>query len=126
MGLENPLHIAILLIIVLVVFGAKRLPEMGRSLGEGMRNFKSSISGEGTSTAQTLPPVQQAPPTAPATPPAPVQQAPPAAPATPPAPVPAASADAAHPVPAPSADAAHPVPAPAEAPPAPEQQPASK
>lgn len=43
-GLENPLHIAIVLIVVLMVFGAKRLPEMGKSLGEGMRGFKDSLS----------------------------------------------------------------------------------
>jgi sec-independent protein translocase protein TatA len=46
MGLENPLHIALILIVVLLVFGAKRLPEMGRSLGEGLRGFKESIGGE--------------------------------------------------------------------------------
>ena len=46
MGLENPLHIAIVLIVVLMVFGAKRLPEMGKGLGEGMRGFKQAISGE--------------------------------------------------------------------------------
>jgi len=46
MGLDNPLHIAFLLVIVLLVFGAKRLPEMGRSLGEGLRGFKDSVSGE--------------------------------------------------------------------------------
>jgi sec-independent protein translocase protein TatA len=46
MGLDNPLHIAFLLIIALLVFGAKRLPEMGRSLGAGMRGFKQAISGE--------------------------------------------------------------------------------
>ncbi len=46
MGLDNPLHIAFLLVILLLVFGAKRLPELGRSLGTGMRSFKESISGE--------------------------------------------------------------------------------
>ena len=45
-GLENPLHIAIVLVVILLVFGAKRLPEMGRSLGEGLRGFKTSLSGE--------------------------------------------------------------------------------
>ena len=39
-GLENPLHLAIILIVVLMVFGAKRLPEMGKSLGTGLRGFK--------------------------------------------------------------------------------------
>jgi sec-independent protein translocase protein TatA len=46
LGLENPLHIAIVLLVVLMLFGAKRLPEMGRSLGEGLRGFKDSISGD--------------------------------------------------------------------------------
>jgi sec-independent protein translocase protein TatA len=51
MGLDNPLHIAVLVVILLLVFGAKRLPEMGRSIGTGMREFKDSISGESSSTA---------------------------------------------------------------------------
>jgi sec-independent protein translocase protein TatA len=45
-GLENPLHIAMVLVVVLLVFGAKRLPEMGKSLGEGLRGFKQSLTGE--------------------------------------------------------------------------------
>ena len=53
MGLDNPLHIAFLLVILLLIFGAKRLPELGRSLGSGMRSFKDSISGE--SPAEQLP-----------------------------------------------------------------------
>jgi sec-independent protein translocase protein TatA len=44
MGLDNPIHILLLLIVLLLVFGAKRLPEMGRSLGDGMRGFKESLS----------------------------------------------------------------------------------
>jgi sec-independent protein translocase protein TatA len=51
MGLDNPIHIAFLLILLLLVFGAKRLPEMGRSLGTGMRGFKESLSGESTQSA---------------------------------------------------------------------------
>jgi len=47
LGLDNPLHLAFLLVILLLVFGAKRLPELGRSLGAGMRGFKDSISGDG-------------------------------------------------------------------------------
>jgi len=46
LGLDNPIHILFLLILLLLVFGAKRLPEMGRSLGSGMRGFKESLSGE--------------------------------------------------------------------------------
>jgi sec-independent protein translocase protein TatA len=47
MGIDNPLHIAFLLILLLLVFGAKRLPEMGRSLGTGLRGFKDALGGEG-------------------------------------------------------------------------------
>jgi sec-independent protein translocase protein TatA len=43
MGLDNPLHIAFLLVVMLVVFGAKRLPEMGKSLGTGLRGFKDAL-----------------------------------------------------------------------------------
>lgn len=53
MGLDNPIHIAFLLILLLLVFGAKRLPEMGKSLGEGMRGFKDAISGEGSTPTLT-------------------------------------------------------------------------
>jgi sec-independent protein translocase protein TatA len=42
----GPLELAIVLIIALVVFGPKRLPELGRSVGRGIREFKSSISGD--------------------------------------------------------------------------------
>ena len=46
LGLDNPIHLAFILILLLLVFGAKRLPEMGRSLGSGLRGFKESISGD--------------------------------------------------------------------------------
>ena len=39
-------QLLIVLVIVLVIFGAKRLPEVGRSLGSGMREFKDSITGK--------------------------------------------------------------------------------
>ena len=54
MGLDNPLHIVFLVVILLLVFGAKRLPEIGRSLGSGMREFKQSVTGE-SHTAETPP-----------------------------------------------------------------------
>jgi sec-independent protein translocase protein TatA len=41
----GPLEIIIVLVIVLVIFGPKRLPELGRSMGRGMREFKDSITG---------------------------------------------------------------------------------
>ena len=76
LGLDNPVHILFLLVLLLLVFGAKRLPEMGRSLGSGMRGFKDSLSGEGTNTAGE--PVSQPVATAQAAPlqAAPVQIAP--------------------------------------------------
>jgi sec-independent protein translocase protein TatA len=93
MGLDNPLHIAFLVVILLLVFGAKRLPEIGRSLGGGMREFKESISGESkqqqlTSAAQQpAPPAQQAPAAQPQQPVAQPQQ--PVAQPAPPAQAPA-------------------------------------
>ena len=42
----GPLELAIVLIIALVIFGPKRLPDLGKSLGKGMREFKDSLSGE--------------------------------------------------------------------------------
>jgi sec-independent protein translocase protein TatA len=53
LGLDNPLHLAFLLVILLLVFGARRLPELGRSLGAGMRAFKDSISGAGSAEARS-------------------------------------------------------------------------
>jgi sec-independent protein translocase protein TatA len=50
LGLDNPLHIAFIVVLLLLVFGAKRLPEMGRSLGAGLRGFRESINGEKTSS----------------------------------------------------------------------------
>ena len=43
----GPVEIIIVLVIVLVIFGPKRLPDLGRSLGSGMREFKDSITGKG-------------------------------------------------------------------------------
>jgi sec-independent protein translocase protein TatA len=42
----GPLELGILLLIVLIVFGPKRLPGLGRQLGSGMREFKDSITGK--------------------------------------------------------------------------------
>ena len=42
----GPLEIGIVLLIVLIIFGPKRIPELGRSLGSGMRGFKESVTGK--------------------------------------------------------------------------------
>jgi sec-independent protein translocase protein TatA len=46
MWTPGPLEIIIILVIVLIVFGPKRLPDLGRSLGRGMREFKDSVTGK--------------------------------------------------------------------------------
>jgi sec-independent protein translocase protein TatA len=70
-GLFSPLHIVILLLVALLLFGAKRLPEIGRSLGTGMREFKDSVQGinepakNEASASELPPPVPAAEPAAP-------------------------------------------------------------
>ena len=80
MGLENPTHWIPIIVILLLVFGARRLPEIGRSLGEGMRGFRDSLTGQGQPQEKLNAPAEQA-----AAPPA--QQA--ATPVAAPAPTPA-------------------------------------
>jgi sec-independent protein translocase protein TatA len=91
MGPFGPTEILIILVIALVVFGPKRLPEMGKSLGKGIREFKSSVTGDDEHPQQHAEPqvtrTQELPPAAPA--PAPVAP-PPAAVAVPVPPVQAA------------------------------------
>jgi sec-independent protein translocase protein TatA len=68
--LLQPWHLAVLAIVAFLVFGAKRLPELGKGLGEGLKGFKEGIKG--VSDPAPAPPVQQqsiAPPPQ-ATPPA--------------------------------------------------------
>jgi sec-independent protein translocase protein TatA len=48
-------ELMILLIVLLLIFGAKRLPEMGRSLGKGMREFKDSVTGVDEAVTTTTP-----------------------------------------------------------------------
>jgi sec-independent protein translocase protein TatA len=43
----GPMELVIVLVLALIILGPKRLPEVGRSLGKGMREFKDSISGSG-------------------------------------------------------------------------------
>jgi sec-independent protein translocase protein TatA len=52
----GPWEIILLLLLALLLFGAKRLPEIGRSLGSGMREFKDSVSGKTTHEEAALPP----------------------------------------------------------------------
>jgi sec-independent protein translocase protein TatA len=49
-------ELLILLVVLLLIFGARRLPEMGRSLGKGMREFKDAVTGVEESTTTPAPP----------------------------------------------------------------------
>ena len=53
-------QLLIVLVIVLVIFGAKRLPEVGRSLGSGMREFKDSVTGKDHDDIVSDPPATKA------------------------------------------------------------------
>jgi sec-independent protein translocase protein TatA len=71
-GLVTPVHLIFLLLLALLLFGAKRLPEIGRSLGTGMREFKDSVTShdDKVEARSELPPpaAVPAPPAAPAAP----------------------------------------------------------
>ena len=45
-GLESPIHLIIVLVVVLLLFGAKRVPELARGLGEGVREFRKGTQGD--------------------------------------------------------------------------------
>jgi sec-independent protein translocase protein TatA len=45
-GLLQPSHILVILVVALFVFGPKKLPELGKGLAEGIRNFKDAINGD--------------------------------------------------------------------------------
>jgi sec-independent protein translocase protein TatA len=44
MGIENPVHLAFIAIVALVVLGPKRLPDLARALGNGIKEFRESVS----------------------------------------------------------------------------------
>ena len=63
----GPMEIVVVLIIALVVFGPKRLPELGKSLGKGIQEFKGTISGEKTEADAIEPTPVAVAPTSPVT-----------------------------------------------------------
>jgi sec-independent protein translocase protein TatA len=66
-------ELIVLAIVLLLIFGPKRLPEIGRSMGKGMREFKDSVTGKDDEPAElTTTPVQEPTPPAPA--PTPVER----------------------------------------------------
>jgi sec-independent protein translocase protein TatA len=63
MWTPGPLEIIVILVIVLIVFGPKRLPDLGRSLGRGMREFKDSVTGKDKDELPEASPAEQPEPT---------------------------------------------------------------
>jgi sec-independent protein translocase protein TatA len=61
--MEFPLHWLIILVVVLILFGGRKIPELMRGLGEGVRGFREGMSGTSHSqAAQPQPPAQPAAP----------------------------------------------------------------
>lgn len=56
----GPLEIIVVLVIVLIIFGPKRLPDLGRSLGRGMREFKDSVTGKDSDDDEDRPELAKA------------------------------------------------------------------
>jgi sec-independent protein translocase protein TatA len=69
MGEFSPIHWLIVLAIIVLLFGGKKIPEVMRGLGEGIRNFKDGMNGPHTSTPTANPPANP-PAAAPTAPPA--------------------------------------------------------
>jgi len=63
MGIESPVHLLFIAAVALIVLGPKRLPDLARALGKGVREFREAINLGDSEGAQT--PVQPAPPPAP-------------------------------------------------------------
>jgi sec-independent protein translocase protein TatA len=63
MGEMSPIHWLIVLAIIVLLFGGKKIPEVMRGLGEGIRSFKEGMKGDGTTASPGQP--TQAPPSAP-------------------------------------------------------------
>jgi sec-independent protein translocase protein TatA len=70
----TPIELIVVLVIVLIVFGPKRLPDLGRSLGRGMREFKESVTGKDSD--DELPPGEAEEPAEPVRTSAPTEQKP--------------------------------------------------
>lgn len=50
-GLFSPMHLIVILVIVLIIFGPRKLPELGNSLGKSVKNFKKAVDDRDDSTA---------------------------------------------------------------------------
>lgn len=56
-NIANPTHLLLIVVVLVLVFGAKKLPELGRGIGQGLREFKSGISGQDDRSAAQAAPV---------------------------------------------------------------------
>ena len=45
-GLDNPIHLLVIAVVVIILFGPSRFPQIGRAVGSGIRELKGSLSGE--------------------------------------------------------------------------------
>jgi sec-independent protein translocase protein TatA len=54
-GLFQPMHLLVILVIVLIIFGPGRLPEIGKGLGESIRGFKKAMSGDDNDDGKETP-----------------------------------------------------------------------
>lgn len=64
-NLLTPSHLIIVLVIALLIFGPRKLPELGKGLGEGLRGFKDGIKGNPDAPKQDVTPVTPTKPEAP-------------------------------------------------------------
>jgi TatA/E family protein of Tat protein translocase len=51
MGIESPLHLLFIAVVALLVLGPRRLPKLARAVGQGMREFREAVSGDGAGEA---------------------------------------------------------------------------
>lgn len=73
--LFQPTHLLVIAIVLLVLFGAKRLPELGKGLGEGLKGFKEGLKGVTDTPQTTAQQSTQTPPPPPPSSPEPPRQA---------------------------------------------------
>ena len=57
-GPVGPTELLLIVLIIVIIFGARRLPELGKSLGEGIKNFKKSIGGKEKEDKSPPPPTK--------------------------------------------------------------------
>ena len=56
-NIANPTHLLLIVVVLILLFGAKKLPELGRGIGQGMREFRSGVSGQDDKPAVRAAPV---------------------------------------------------------------------